>query len=779
MKIYIQKSIWRQSLNKILDILIEFCYLAAIFFTPIYLAVFLNNNNVFELNKIVLFKILTLLLLLFSLLKLALPNIKYQIRHLISWFFLYKYLFIPFLFLLSLIITTIFSQNIEISFYGLHSRYQGLYSYFFYFLFFLLLLVNIKTIREIKRMIITAVISSFFVSLYGLVQMAGFDFMDWTEPTFITGRATSTLGQPNFLASYLLLVIPLSVYLIIKTNKFLIRFFWIITFLFQILCLFFTYSRGGWVGLVLGTILTGLIYLWIIKKNVLFFLKNKKYIKFILLFASLLVICMVCLLSRSDFFRHRIKSSFDFKSGSVAVRINFWQAGWQAFKKNPILGYGLETQGEVFVEYYKKDWAVYGNVNVYPNRAHNLFFDILLSSGLVGLIAYLALLYLFYRLILENIKNRQNKGLSVVIFLAVTSYLISLLFNFSIVITNIYFWLFLAIIILINNNFSSRYDNLENKEIKKPDKSIKLIIAILIIFLSLLILRQINKEIKYIIADHYYSEFKESLVRNEFFNTLEMYNYIDKLNIHSNYYKKEMAVGLAEKFNDILFQDFKKQIEKILRSELEDIKINNYGNMFAKAKIYTALANDKQNDYFSLAEENFKKLINLSPEMPRNYYELAKVYIREKRFDRAEEYFSKALKMLPDINNLYINGQHLRSIEYEKYLIYKEIADLYFTAENYKKAEEYFWLAFYNNMPDITMYKRIANTYYKQGDLDKAIWYNKKGMMMNPDDYIWPFVIALLYEEEGDNNKARKYADKALELNSDDEDIKKLINSFK
>lgn len=761
-------------LDKILDILIEFCYLAIIFFVPVYFAVFLNNNDVFELNKIILFKVLTLLLLLFSLIRLALKNIKRQIGHLISLPFLSKYLLIPFLFLLLLAIATIFSQNIEISFYGLYSRYQGLNSYIYYFIFFILLLINIKNIIQINRIVITAVVSSFFVSLYGIAQIAGFDFINWTEPAFLTHRATSTLGQPNFLASYLLLVIPLCIYLILQTKKFLIRFFWIIIFIFQILCLFFTYSRGGWIGLAMGITLTGIIYLWITKdKNLL---KNKKNIKFFLLAIFLIIIFSSFLLYKNDSLRNRIKSGFDFKSGSVAVRMNFWQASIDAFKKKPFLGYGLENQGDIFVKYYKKDWAIYGNVNVYPNRAHNLFFDILLSSGLVGLISYLALLYLFYKLILENIKNKRHRGLALAIFLAITSYLISLMFNFSIVATNVYFWLFLAIIILINNNFPSRYNNLANREGKEFNLLTKLIIIILIISVSCVILRQINKEIKYIIADHYYYEFKESHVRNEFFNTLEMYNYIDKLNIWDDYYKKEMAVKLAEKFNDIPFQDFKKQIEKILGSELEDIKVNSYSNILAKAKIYIALASNEQKNYFSLAEEHFKKLIDLSPEMPRNYYELAKLYIKEKKLDIAEEYFNQALAMLPSVNNPYINNIHRRIVEYEKYLIFKELASLYFIEENYKKSNEYYWLAFYNNMSDITMYKKIADVYYKQGDLGKAIWYNKKGMALNPSDYTWSLAIALLYEEKGDSASALEYADIAFELAPDKQGTKEMFS---
>ena len=115
---------------------------------------------------------------------------------------------------------------------------------------------------------------------------------------------------------------------------------------------------------------------------------------------------------------------------------------------------------------------------------------------------------------LENIKNKESRKLCLAIFLAMTSYLISLMFNFSIVATNVYFWLFLAIIILIHNNFSSRYNNLANQARKEFGLLTKLIIIILIISASCAILRQINKEIKYVIADHYYYEFKKSYAKN-------------------------------------------------------------------------------------------------------------------------------------------------------------------------------------------------------------------------------------------------------------------------
>jgi len=51
------------------------------------------------------------------------------------------------------------------------------------------------------------------------VNSWGFDFVDWYEPASRTFRIFSTIGQPNFLGSWLLLVIPIIVLFLIHASK--------------------------------------------------------------------------------------------------------------------------------------------------------------------------------------------------------------------------------------------------------------------------------------------------------------------------------------------------------------------------------------------------------------------------------------------------------------------------------------------------------------------------------------------------------------------------------
>ncbi|MBU4374939.1 O-antigen ligase family protein [Patescibacteria group bacterium] len=767
---------------KILNILIEICYLAIVFFVPVYFALFLKNANVFELNKIVLFKVLVLLLLLLTLIKiiirrnracpvpatLCVPAINK------------KYLLIPALFLLSLILSAVFSVNPEQSYYGLYDRRQGLDSQLFYFLFFVLLLLNVKTSRQINRITAAIACSSFIACLYGLVQAGGLDPLDWIEST--SYRITSTLGQPNFFASYLLLAIPAAAYLIVKSKKALVRFCWAIVLICQLLCLYFTYSRAGWLGFVFGLAAAGAVYLYFNKSRLRGALKLK-YTKliappliFIFLTGSLLV------LLNDNAFSQRVKSGFDITGGSASARMNFWQAGIDAVKQRPIFGYGPENQGEVFVKYYEKDWAESGRVNVYPNRAHNLFLDVVLTSGFIGLVFYLALLYLFFKLIIDNIKNSKSKFLSWFILFAVISYLISLMFGFAVVATDIYFWLYFAIIIIINSGQEIKISEEEGEDVLCHQKNIycppiKLLKFVLIIIISAGIFFQISKEFKKLIADHYFRELQLSYARQEYFKAFTLYGYIKQANIKTDYYDRNFGIMLADKIDNFDTIVLIRTGEKTLESIAENLSGNSYADIFARAKIYSALASEEKYDYYNLAKENFSQAIGLSPEMPKNYRELANMHVKKGNYETAISNYQKALTMAPDVSGL-MSKMHKECVEYEKYLIYNSLGEAYFKKELYKEAEYYYWLAYGNNMPDITIFRKIADTYYSRGDLNQAVWYNKRGSMLNPKDYNWLLSIALLHQEQGDMDNALRYAEKALELAPENEQVKKLINDL-
>jgi putative inorganic carbon (HCO3(-)) transporter len=777
-----------EKIRRIADLLAELSILGVVFLIPVFFGYLLQTSNAVDLNKIVLFKILVLLIIFFSFIKLIInvSGASFRNFHIPGKYF---FLLIPPAFYL--ILMAVFSGSPFISREELYYRCQGPASLAFYILFFLLAILNIRKIEQVKRIITAAFLSSLIVSAYGLAQIFGFDFIDWEEPPIATKRIFSTLGQPNFLASYLLLVMPLGAYLFFSAKKFLIKLIIFVGVLINLSAFYFTSSRGGLIGLC-GAVIAGLLFYFLFFKDrsgkiyARGLLNSKKIITLIILILAALIL----IISKDNFFSFRLKSITDFSSGSSAVRVNIFKASIQAIKERPIFGYGPESQQNVLAKYYKKDWGLHERVNAVPDRAHNLFLDILLTSGIAGLLLYLVFLFFLFKLAVSNIRSSKSWLLSFFILSGLIGYLISLLSSFSVVSTDIYFWLYFSLLFAINSDFtigkyaysfnkiSGEDENLELSGAKNKNKAEILFLAVkilMILILGALIFHRIDLEVKKIIADHYFFELKRANFRNEPFKALELFGYIENLGIEDNYYKKEFGLMAADLLREEDPPLYRRQSEKILEKILTGIKDKNFYVFSARAKIYTGLATEKKPDYYDLAEENFNKAIALGPEITKTYYDFANMHLKKRDFKKAEENYFKSLDFLPDTSDERMNLDHRRLVNFEKYLIYKKLGELELKRNNYKKAGEYYKSAFDNKNDDILLYRKIADTYYLSRDLEKAIWYNKRGMTLSPTDYVWPLSVALLYEEAGNKEKAKEYALKVLVLNKENEEAKRIM----
>jgi len=154
----------------------------------------------FELPKITLFRILTILVALVWLILLVKRG-KFSVPSSpLNW---------PIAAFLGIsIISTIFSRNPGVSL-------RGLYNFYFWGLTaimgYILLYIIISTVLEDKDredMITAVLLGSVAVILYGFVQRQGMDILEWA--TSSRHRIWSTLGNPNFLGAYLVMVIPLA-----------------------------------------------------------------------------------------------------------------------------------------------------------------------------------------------------------------------------------------------------------------------------------------------------------------------------------------------------------------------------------------------------------------------------------------------------------------------------------------------------------------------------------------------------------------------------------------
>lgn len=433
-----------------LDIIIEISYLAIFLLCPIFFANFVYQP--FPIGWQVSFYFLLEISLFFWLLKIIFnfPQFKKTLKA------RGKYILPFFIFLFFVFLSTLFSQSPEFSFWGSYERSFGLLTWLHLFLFYCLLLFNLKTKQQFIRLLAVILTTTIFVCSYGVLQLSGFMPSNWEEEPWETHRIFSTLGQPNFLGSWLLLVIPLNVWLVFycfnfwyKEKKLLLFPFFALLILFlSLFVLIFTQSRGAWVGFIGQILATGIFFLYYFKKKKLLYL-----VILIIVFLGGLFLMNLNFDNLDNSVDEaplvgRLKSLTSLGGASGRLRLIFWRDGLDLIFQRPFFGYGPEMQRFYYASYYQPEFAALEAINHYPDRAHNDIIDTLLTTGIFGFVSYLFFIGISFYWGWQKIKEKLDfYNLAIfALLIGIFGYLISIQFSFHVLPTAIYFIGFLSLL---------------------------------------------------------------------------------------------------------------------------------------------------------------------------------------------------------------------------------------------------------------------------------------------------------------------------------------------
>lgn len=111
-------------------------------------------------------------------------------------------------------LTTLTSVFPRASLYGGYVRQQGTLSVLAYIGLFFLLAFNLRRKEQLERLITVIVVTSVPSVLYGLVQNLGIDPLPWLGN--VQARVASTMGNAIFIAAYLIMVLPLTGYRLLR-----------------------------------------------------------------------------------------------------------------------------------------------------------------------------------------------------------------------------------------------------------------------------------------------------------------------------------------------------------------------------------------------------------------------------------------------------------------------------------------------------------------------------------------------------------------------------------
>ena len=344
------------------------------------------------------------------------------------------------LYLLLAVISTAFSISPSQSLWGSYARAQGLYSLLAYALLALAAHSQIRTMRQLWRLIDTLIYVSIPMSFYGIMQRFGLDTYQWQQ-FFTQTRITSTLGNPIFVGGFLVPIIPLTAAALLhaghllRTARLRTSAHWLRTAIYavsiplQLLALWYTGSRGPVLAVVPGLMLAGLVLLAVTGKRSLVAMLTAAALASVV-FIALLNIPRGPLEHLRDAdttlgrLGHLLDGSRD-SPASTRQRVLIWEGVLQAVLPHapvafstggsdrwnfirPVVGYGLETLTFVFQQFFPPEFAQLDRwraisqqgegttiVLTYsptaPDRSHNEFFDALVFGGVLGALAYLLL----------------------------------------------------------------------------------------------------------------------------------------------------------------------------------------------------------------------------------------------------------------------------------------------------------------------------------------------------------------------------------------------------
>ena len=334
----------------------------------------------FIITKTVFFRLIIQFGLSLYLLLLALNFKKYKPR------FNLAFILVGVFFLVELT-AAIFGLDFYKSFWSDFERMEGVISLIYLAVYLFLLQVFLREKADWLFYVRLILISSALVSLYGLAQK--FNILPVFEAGI--GRATSTIGNAAFLAGYLLVAIGLGVYYYFNEARQNYKYLTLAATGLNLIVLLLTLTRGAILGVSLGL----LVFLLL---NVIFLSGKVRKNSAIILLAVILVFGTFYFF-RSNFSNTKIEfinrmATISTADGSVNNRLVVWRMAVNDFKYHPWLGIGMENFEVVYNKYYTPDIS-----ENWFDRTHNVYLDQLMAGGVIGLSAYLSILfYLFFKL---------------------------------------------------------------------------------------------------------------------------------------------------------------------------------------------------------------------------------------------------------------------------------------------------------------------------------------------------------------------------------------------
>ena len=310
-------------------------------------------------------------------------------------------------------------------------------------MFYFLSLQFIVTEHRLRLVTNVWIIVGFIIALIAVFEFLIFGFPNLiqtsaTEASLFTRSVRSSVFlSPTLLSSYLNLCIFLLIGRLLGTKKKINMVFLIGVFLILFFALIFSFSRGGWVGFIIGS--AYILY----KMRAL-----KRFVVFGLIILLIFIIIGGGIIERVV--TERLASfASPTEDRAFQERLMLWRATKKMILEQPFLGVGIGNSPDM----YEKLYHYYPSIFRYT---HNLYLNITAELGLIGLALFVWLCISVAKAVsnfLKRIESREHKIVLYPFIAGYVAYLVHGLLHFHLAERHI--WAFLGIGMAVIQMYSS------------------------------------------------------------------------------------------------------------------------------------------------------------------------------------------------------------------------------------------------------------------------------------------------------------------------------------
>ena len=666
-------------------------------------------------------------------------------------------------FVLVSVVSSIFGASFAKSFWSVFERMAGLLTLFHLFAFYIVLTSVFQKRSDWEKLLFASILVGVFICLFVFTGNQS------------ASRGGGTLGNTSFLSAYLVFDIFFAIIMFFtKLGPWSIFYGTSLTIFLGTLFLNIEPTRG-----VIGAFLGGIILLVL---SFIYFLRIKNSGK-IFIGALLLSFLVIFGVMQTDFAKGIMSQLDNFSHDSRGI---VWKIAYDGWKERPLLGWGPENFNIPFGKYFNPELPL--SRDVWYDRAHNIVFDTLVATGILGLLSYLSIFAVavigLFRLS-PRVTEKKNLLFPLCMIALLATYFVQNLWVFDMISTYMTFFLSLAFI-----DFLMSQRKQEEVAEEKPGFFSKALGASLILvtlgalyFCNIQPARASMLAVKAIYDPLTSSvpEFEKAIA----LSPMAIFEIPEQIS------STVINLAAAGGQDQAMLNKGYKLAEDTMRKNAEQNPQDYRAWLFLGRYYYNRYQFASDPNDIVLSEEALQKALVLSPDNQQTYWSLGQIRIFQKRYDEAVALMQKAIDLEPRyaqshwymaLTQKFMGNYDLALQEAQKaedlgdawksdVNDIKQVIEIYQGLGDTANAISLYEIAVTLSPSDPLLWMSLADSYAKMGETElaktangKAVSIYESAVQASPSNPLSWAGLAEAYAKVGEREKAKSAAEKLLEL---------------